>query len=159
MTRADVREAIDAAKEHDYLRALTLFLDIYGSPSAPSLKSPKAAEALSYFGLSLALVQKKYKEAIDLCKRSLEMEFYNADQYANLARVYMAAGNRKKAVEIAEAGLKDHPEHETLRTVRQELGVRSRPSLPFLSRDHPVNVTLGQSRHAKKQASPTKRKP
>jgi len=158
MTRADVREAIDAAKGDDYLRALTLFLDVYGSDSAPTLKSPKAAEALSYFGLSLALVQKKYKEAIDLCRRALEMEFYKPDHYANLARVYMAAGNRKKAVEVAEAGLKDHPEHARLRRVREDLGRRSKPLVPFLDRDHPVNVTLGHTRHAKKQTRTTKRK-
>jgi hypothetical protein len=36
--------------------------------------------------------------------------------------------------------------------VRRELGVRSAPSVPFLDRSNPINVTLGQSRHAKKIA-------
>ena len=51
-------------------------------------------------------MQKKYKPAIDLCKRAIELQFYNGDHYANLARVYVAAGNRKKAIETVEQGLK-----------------------------------------------------
>ena len=62
----------------------------------------------------------------------------------------MAMGNRKKAIETAEAGLKVLPDHDALIKVRRELGVRSRPSVPFLDRAHPINVSLGQARHAKK---------
>ena len=66
--------------------------------------------------------------------------------------VYTAAGNRKKALEMVQTGLKLLPEHESLREVRRTLGVRSRPAVPFLDRSHPINVTLGQARHAKKLA-------
>ena len=86
----------------------------------------KTATGLSYFGLCLALVQKKFKPAIELCKRAIELQFYNGDHYANLSRVYAAAGNRKKALETVQTGLKLLPEHESLREVRRTLGVRSR---------------------------------
>ena len=146
-----IDEAIQLTKEEEYLRALTIFLDVYGgeSPPAPMLSS-KTATGLSYFGLCLVLVQKKTKPAIDLCKRAIELEFYNVDHYANLARVYTAAGHRKKALEIVQQGLKSQPEDETLLSVRRELGVRSRPAVPFLDRSNPINVTLGQALHAKK---------
>ncbi|HET7435368.1 MAG TPA: hypothetical protein VFN10_11735 [Thermoanaerobaculia bacterium] len=147
-----IDEAIDAARDHDYLRALTMFIDIYGTEDSPPLRTPKDARGLSYFGLCLALVQKKFKPAIDLCRRAVDLEFYNGDHYANLVRVYAAAGNRKKAIETAEAGLKLVPEHDGILRARKELGVRSRPSLPFLDRSHPINVSLGQARHAKKVA-------
>jgi tetratricopeptide (TPR) repeat protein len=147
-----IDEAVQMTCKGDYLHALTTFLDIYGTDESPPLNTPKAANGLSYFGLCLALVQKKYKTAIDLCKRALDLEFYNGDHYANLARVYAAAGNRKKAIETAELGLKVVPEHEDLLEARRELGVRSRPPVPFLDRAHPINVTLGQARHAKKVA-------
>ncbi|HXG57460.1 MAG TPA: tetratricopeptide repeat protein [Thermoanaerobaculia bacterium] len=151
MTRKNaIQHAIDAAKEEDYLRALTLFLEIYGTGDTPPIDGPKAATGLSYFGLSLALVQKKYKEAVELCKRAIDLEFFNGDHYVNLARVYLAQGNRKKAVETADAGLKLNQEHEGLLKVRQELGVRSRPPVPFLDRSNPINVSLGQARHARK---------
>jgi tetratricopeptide (TPR) repeat protein len=145
-----VEEAIQAARMEDYLRALTLFLDIYGTEDAPPIRTPKDASGLSYFGLTLALMQKKFKPAIDLCRRAIDLEFYNGDHYGNLARVYIAAGNRKKALETVEQGLKLSPEHEYLLNVRKNMGVRARPAVPFLDRSHPINVTLGQSRHAKK---------
>ena len=151
---ANILKRIDAAvlltEKGEHLRALTEFLEIYGTDEAPPLNTAKAANGLSFFGLSLALVQKKYKTAIDLCKRAIDLEFYNGDHYANLTRVYMAMGNRKKAIETAEAGLKVLPDHDALIKVRRELGVRSRPSVPFLDRAHPINVSLGQARHAKK---------
>lgn len=147
-----IENAIATAKEEDYLEALTRFLDIYGTENAPPIRTPKDASGLSYFGLCLALVRKEYKVAIDLCRRAIDLEFYNGDHYANLARVYGAAGNRKKAVETAEAGLKLAHGNEYLLQVRESFGVRAKPAVPFLDRANPVNVSLGQARHAKKVA-------
>jgi tetratricopeptide (TPR) repeat protein len=153
-----IDEAVRAAKKEDYLRGLTLFLEVFGSEDAPTLTSPKDASALSYFGLCVALMKREYKGAIDLCKRAISLEFYNGDHYANLTKVYTAAGNRKKAIETVEAGLKLLPEHPGLLAVRNQLGVRARPTVPFLDRNHPVNVSLGQARHAKQVADREKRR-
>ena len=127
--------------------------------TAGRARTPKDAMGLSFFGLSIAVMQKKFKPAIDLCRRAIELEFYNGDHYANLARVYIIAGNRKKALETVEQGLKLVPEHEYLLDVRKSMGVRAKPAVPFLDRAHPINVTLGQSRHAKKQAERERKKP
>src|SRR3954454_23305444 len=154
-----IDEAIGLTKNEEYLRALTLFLEVYGGEDPPSpMLSSKTATGLSYFGLCLTLVEKRIKPGIDLCKRAIELQFYNGDHYANLARVYTAAGNRKKALETIEQGLKTHPEDDALLEVRRQLGIRSRPSVPFLDRSHPINVTLGQARHAKKVSSKEPRK-
>ena len=153
-----LEEAIVAARMEDYLRAMTLFLDIYGTEDAPPIRTPKDASGLSYFGLCLALIRKQFKPAIDLCRRAIDLEFYNGDHYANLARVYVAAGNRKKAVEAADNGLKLVPEHEYLLSVRKTLGVRARPAVPFLDRANPINVSLGQARHAAKTETTAKKK-
>jgi tetratricopeptide (TPR) repeat protein len=153
-----LEDAIKAAREEDFLRAITLFIDIYGTEDSPPIRTPKDASGLSFFGLALALMQKKFKPAIDLCRRAIDLEFYNGDHYANLARVYVAAGNRKKAVEIADQGLKLVQGHEYLRNVRKSLGVRARPSVPFLDRTNPINVSLGQARHAKKVADAENKK-
>jgi tetratricopeptide (TPR) repeat protein len=153
-----IEEAIRAAREEDFLRALTMFMDIYGTEDSPPIKTPKAASGLSYFGLAIALMRKQIKPAIDLCRRAVDLEFYNGDHYANLARVYVVAGNRKKALETIEQGLRLVPGHDYLIAVRRSLGVRSRPSVPFLDRSHPINVTLGQSRHAKKIAEKERKK-
>jgi tetratricopeptide (TPR) repeat protein len=159
MTQTSLDEAIRAARAEEFLRALNLFLDIYGTDDAPRIQTPKDASGLSFFGLCIALVRKQQiKLAIDLCRRAIELEFYNPDHYANLARVYSAAGNRKKAVETADEGLRLHPEDEYLINVRNSLGVRAAPPLPFLDRSNPINVTLGQARHAKKLAEEDKKK-
>ena len=151
-------EAIEATKEEDYLRGLTIFIDVYGADDAPTSLNVKAARGLSYFALCVALVQKKYKAAIDLCKRALELEFYNSEHHINLMKVYVAAGNRKKALETIESGLKLHPDDESLLHARRSLGLRARPAVPFLDRANPINVSLGQARHAKKVADSEGRK-
>jgi tetratricopeptide (TPR) repeat protein len=153
-----IDEAITAARMEDYLRALTLFLDIYGTDDAPPIRTPKDAAGLSFFGLSLAMMQRKFKPAIDLCRRAIDLEFYNGDHYANLSRVYLAAGKRKAAVDTAESGLKLQPDNAQLLSARRALGVRARPAVPFLNRDHPINVSIGQQRHAKKVAERQKKK-
>ena len=158
-TSQDIETAIALTRNHDYLHALTLFTEIYGTENAPPIKNAKDAAGLSYFGLCLALVQKKYKTAMELCKRAIDLEFYNGDHHENLVRVYLARGDRKKAVETADAGLRMLPEHEGLIEVRKELGVRARPAVPFLDRKNPVNVSLGQARHAAKSAASEKAAP
>ena len=151
-TAENIDAAIALTRRGDYLNALTVFRDIYESEDAPPIKNAKDAKGLSYFGLCLALVQKKYKAAMELCKRAIDLEFYNGDHHANLVRVYIARGDRKKAVDTAEAGLRMLPDHEGLVEVRKELGIRARPAVPFLDRSNPVNVSLGQARHAAKSA-------
>jgi tetratricopeptide (TPR) repeat protein len=155
---SNVDEAIRAARQEDFLRSLNLFLDVFGGDESAPIRTPKDASGLSWFGLVLALVRKQMKPAIELCRRAIELEFYNGDHYANLARVYLAGGNRKKAVETAEQGLKLVPEHEYLLEVRKSLGIRADPSVPFLDRKNPINVSLGQARHAKKVADQEKKK-
>ena len=150
MPPTPVEHAILAVRNEDYLRALTLFAEVYGSDDSVPIRTPKDASGLSYFGLALAVMQKKMKLAIDLCRRAIDLEFYNGDHYANLARVYIVAGNRKKALETLEQGLKHSPGHDYLQAVRESMGVRARPALPFLDRANPINVSLGQARHAKK---------
>jgi tetratricopeptide (TPR) repeat protein len=157
-TRKDVDEAIQLARSGDHLHALNMFLEIYGTDNAPPIRSPKDAAGLSYFGLTLALVKKEYKAAVELCKRAIDLEFYNGDHYANLSRVYLAAGKRKAAVDTAESGLKLQPDNAQLLSARRALGVRARPAVPFLNRDHPINVSIGQQRHAKKVAERQKKK-
>jgi tetratricopeptide (TPR) repeat protein len=145
-----VDEAIMATRNEEYLRALTLFIDVYGTVDSPPLQTAKAASGLSFFGVCLALVQRKFKVAADLCRRAVDLEFYNGDHYANLARVYLAAAQQRKALEAVDAGLKVAPDNDDLLKVRKQIGIRARPAVPFLDRSNPINVTLGQARHAKK---------
>ena len=154
---SDIEKAIASARKEDYLAAMNLLMDAYNEGQF-SKAGAKSAEALSYYGLCIALVQKKYKLAIEFCLKAFEMNFYWPDHYVNLARVYLTASMRKKALETADKGLSMFPEDKGLRKVRREMGVRARPAVPFLERDNPINKALGRSRHAAKVSSAQKRR-
>lgn len=153
----EIEKGIAAAKSGDYLAAMNLLMDAYNGGQF-STKGSRSAEALSYYGLCIGLVQKKYKLAIDFCQKAIQMHFYWPDHYTNLARVFIAASMRKKAVETVDKGLSMFPEDKGLRKVRVELGVRARPAVPFLDRANPLNKSLGQARHSARRATGKKRK-
>lgn len=139
-----IRKGISAVESEDYLLGLTILSEAYRSGQVGS------PEGLSYYGLCLALVEKRYKNAIEFCKKAIELQFYNPFHYANLCRVYMAAGSRRKAFEVLQEGLRVMPEEQSLLSLREQLGHRAQPPLPFLSRNNPLNQAIGRARHSKK---------
>src|SRR4029077_9475271 len=102
----------------------------------------------SYLGFGIALRDRRIREGLKLCKHSIDVEFYQAENYLNLARTYLLARDRKGAVETIRAGLKIDRNTPQLLVLIKELGVRGRPVLPFLDRSHPLNRLLGRIRHA-----------
>ena len=142
-----VRNGIEAAKREEYLAALNTLSDAYSTPV-----DSRHADGLSYLGLCLALIEKNFSAAVDLCRRGIEMQPQSALHHVNLSRVHLAAGDRRAAVEACEEALQLFPDDADLNTLRQELGVRARPAVPFLSRENPINQALGRARHAKKQS-------
>ncbi|HSS76138.1 MAG TPA: hypothetical protein VLV54_05270 [Thermoanaerobaculia bacterium] len=102
----------------------------------------------SYLGYGIALREKRVREGLQLCRHSVKVEFYQADNYLNLARTCMLAHQRSGAVRAVLDGLKIDPHHSGLLAVRRELGIRGRPILPFLDRTNFLNQLLGRLRHA-----------
>ena len=87
------------------------------------------------------------REGLKLCEHAVRIQFYEPDNHLNSARVHLLARNRRAAVEAIGRGLKLDPHHAALRGLRQEIGIRKRPVLPFLSRNNPLNRLLGRMRH------------
>jgi tetratricopeptide (TPR) repeat protein len=104
---------------------------------------PISGGILADYALSVAYLG-DHKEAAEVCFRALALDRRNADAYAALARIYTLGRSRRKAVEAMERGLAISPRHAGLNAMRDELGVRRQPFLPFLSRDHRWNVLLGR---------------
>lgn len=102
----------------------------------------------SYLGYGIALRQKRVQEGLKLCQHSVKIQFYEPENYVNLARTYMLAKDRPGAVRAVLGGLKVIRHHPTLLQLHQELGIRAQPVLPFLSRSNPLNQFLGRLRHA-----------
>lgn len=147
-----IQQGIDAVRADEFLLGFTLLSEAYRGPV-----ENKTPDGLSFYGLCLALVEKKYKPAIELCRRAVELQFYHAEHYVNLAKVYLAAGNRKKAVSTLEDGLRVLPDDESIIAFRRQVGVRARPAIPFLSRSNPLNIAIGRAIYARKLARARKK--
>lgn len=106
--------------------------------------------AKSYLGYGLAYRQRKVREGLKLCRRAVEQEFYQPDVLYNLARTEVLAKNRVAAVQALETGLKIDPDHRGLMELRDQVGIRRPPVIPFLARENVLNVLLGRLRHAVK---------
>ncbi len=65
----------------------------------------------SWYGFALAALKTNLHEARDVCKKALEMEFYNAEFHANLGFVYQQAGLTSTANECFREALKWDPEN------------------------------------------------
>ena len=153
-----IRLGIAAARKDDFERGL-IYLEeahrlLVGKDGA---RDSFPAAAFSYYGLCLALHRGRVKDAANFCQVALDLEFYSAENYANLARVWIAGRSRKKAIDALERGLAVDPRNQSLARLRLSLGVRKKPVIPFLGRNNPLNVTLGKMRSGKKNAPPAKK--
>jgi hypothetical protein len=111
-----------------------------GGPEMPGLY-------YSYLGYAVALCQRQIREGVRLCEHAVKVEFYQPENYLNLARVYLLADQRRKAAQVLARGLAIDPEHKGLRNLAKHMGRRRRPVIPFLSRGSFLNRILGRLRH------------
>lgn len=107
---------------------------------------PSSPRYRSYYGLGLALVQRRFDRALELCRSASKEEFFNPEVYTNLARVHLAFGFRSEAIRYLRRALMLDPEHGPTLTEMQQLGVRLPPVLGFLPRSHVLNRWLGAVR-------------
>ena len=109
--------------------------------------NPHSAEIESYYGLCIALVERRYDEARRLCANALERESFSGQLHCNLGHVDLATGHRSEAYESFARGLSLEPDHAGLRAAMARMGRRANPVLRFLPRDHQLNRVLGRWRH------------
>ena len=102
----------------------------------------------SYLGYGLALTKRQYDEGIQLCRYAIKQEFYQPENYVNLARSCMLAGKRRMAWKAVARGLSVDANHPGLVELQAEMGARRPPVLPFLSRSSFLNVLLGRVRYS-----------
>jgi len=139
-----MRDAIERCRRGGWKDGLPALAHI-----AEQEKRPGALPALvySYLGYGIALRQQRLSEGLKLCQHAVKMEFYQAENYLNLARTQMLADHRRAAVRAVADGLKIEPDNQQLLELQHELGLRKRPILSFLSRSNPINALLGRLRH------------
>lgn len=96
----------------------------------------------SYYGYVIARERGEFTQAVTLCRQSLRDQPQNVLHYLNLGRVFLAAGNRDKAIRIFREGLKFDRNPKIQRHLDQ-LGLRRPEVFPALSRTNPLNKYLG----------------
>ena len=102
---------------------------------------------MSYTGLTLAMAMGKTKEAVLLCEKAVTKEFFRSELFLNLGKVYLLAGNRKKAHIAFRKGMALDRDNRTLRGELEKMGIRKPPVFQFLDRRHPVNKLTGKVLH------------
>lgn len=142
--REAVWRAIDLTKEGRYAEALPIFVQYIPSLTSNFSDKRLAAASFSFYGLCVAKVERRYRQAVEYCETSLKADRFDANHRANLARIYLEADDRKKAVEALQDGLGVDPGHASLHKIWSSIGKRRPPVLSFLERDNPINIWLGR---------------
>lgn len=110
-------------------------------------REPRDPRYMSWYGLTLVLVEKNSNLGVLLCDQALRAAGADPDLLLNQARVHLALNQRERTVKAIQRGLELWPDHPGLLLARDSLGWRRRPVLPFLDRNSPLNRLLGRLRH------------
>ena len=140
-----LREGVSQLRRGNPAAALQLFEQVYKGDG------PKVASGLSYYGLCLSLVEGQHREGIALCERAIEERSADPAHYANLVEILANAGRRRRAVKLLEESLEKFPWNRHLKQVREKIGYRHTPVIPFLSRDMFLNQILGRMKYGSKK--------
>ncbi len=135
--------------EEEYRRGRDLLI---GGDSRSALERFRSAHQLdeanpryrSYYGLALALVERRFNRALELCRSAAKEEFFNPELYHNLARVHLAFGFKAEGIRYLRRGLMIDPGNTAMTTELRRLGTRRSPVLAFLPRRHLLNRMLGR---------------
>lgn len=124
----------------------------YANSALPHLRRAVETERhnpyyLSFLGLSIARAERKWDEAVKLCETALSLKRNELQLYLNLAEVYVACGRRVSAVDTLDKAIDSFGREPRLVKARSRVEVRRSPLVPFLRRQHFVNVGLGKLRH------------
>lgn len=109
--------------------------------------APRHPLAMSWYGVTLVLVERNITLGISLCDEALRGSPNDPELLLNSARVHLALNQRQRAARAITRGLQAWPEHAGLLGARALLGTRRAPVIPGLARDNPLNRLLGRLRH------------
>ncbi|MCG6950263.1 MAG: hypothetical protein LJE93_15220 [Acidobacteria bacterium] len=151
--RDRIQEAVSWTRSEEYEEAIDVFEEYLPVLSADGDLQDKrfAAAAFSYYGLCVAMVRRRYAEAIKYCNISVKANFMDPEHRTNLALVYLERDDRKNAVKNLEAGLRLQPSNKRIHKIFADIGRRKQVMFTFLSRNNPLNVWIGKLRTPKAQ--------
>jgi len=110
-------------------------------------RAPSEARIMSWYGLTLVLVEKNSNLGILYCDQALRIAGPEVELLLNQARAHLALGQRERAVRAIQRGLATTPADPALTLAQSSMGWRRRPVFPCLGRSNPLNRWLGRMRH------------
>ncbi|HTP27949.1 MAG TPA: tetratricopeptide repeat protein [Anaeromyxobacteraceae bacterium] len=135
-----LEEGLSRYREGDSTEAHALFGRAHRS-------APSDARIMSWYGLTLVLVEKNSNLGILYCDQALRLAGPEPELFLNLVRAHLALGQREHAVKVIRRGMAANPTDPGLKLALSSMGYRGRPILPFFSRSNFVNRWLGRLRH------------
>jgi tetratricopeptide (TPR) repeat protein len=105
---------------------------------------PGSAQYRSFYGLALGLCERRWEQALELCRSAARDEFFDPVHYHNLARLHFAFGFKAEGLRLLRRGLMIDPDNQEIREALNLLGRRRRPPLGFLRRENRLNRWLGK---------------
>lgn len=143
---------VEASAQSSFEQGVAAFMRGDGSSAHAAFerahrKDPREPRYMSWYGMTLVLVEKNSNLGVLLCDQALRGGGPDPDLLLNQARVHLALNQRERTVRAIERGLELWPNHAGLQLARETLGWRRQPALPFLSRNSPLNRMLGRLRH------------
>lgn len=148
VTSTVFRQAVSQLREGEYASALEGFSEAHLNAAREDSFYNKY---LSYHGLMLALLDRP--RGLEMCRNAAANEHVDGDVFLNLARAEQQAGNRLASVRALQRGLQLAPNNRELRDMSLNIGMRRKPVLRFLQRDHPLNRMLGKLTYRGQSAS------
>jgi len=144
-------ELLEAGREGVKREQWTRALQILGSYVARFTARGETVPASGLASYALCLGHsKELRRGLELCKRAQHADPRNPHIYWCLSQLHLLAGSRKDAIESVDRGLRAVPDSFLLLRLRKRLGVRQPPPIPFLNRQHRLNVRLGRLMHRMK---------
>jgi tetratricopeptide (TPR) repeat protein len=144
---SEVERAVALTKEARYSEALEIFEQLLPQLSSQDVNEKRVlSNSSSFYGVCVAMVRRRYAEAVQYCNLSLKSQFMDPDHLANLALVYLERNDRASAIEKLHAGLRIQPSNVRINKILDDIGRRKPPPITFLSRSNPLNIWFGKRR-------------
>ncbi|HTT72121.1 MAG TPA: hypothetical protein VMG32_12935 [Anaeromyxobacteraceae bacterium] len=110
-------------------------------------RAPADPRFMSYYGLTLVLVERNSSLGIVFCDQALRTSGPEPELLLNQARAHLALGQRDYAVKTIARGLAAWPLDPSLKLAQACMGWRRQAVIPFLPRSNFLNRWLGKLRH------------
>ena len=131
-----LNNGISAAETGSYDEAFIILTQAAEHIQSPIVKS--------YSAYCQAKSHGKLSAAAEICQGNIATESHNSVHYLILGRIFLLAGNRRKAIKIFHMGLKVSPNPLIIKEFKQ-LGKRNSPVIKVLDREHSLNRLLGKA--------------